>query len=283
MNKSAFKADDFAVLRFPVMHSDVLVALGDTDESRLAELVREHLADPYVREAIYLASPTLFKNLKAWEAGDGEFNGMPQAIARYLLRMAFRATPFGTFSALAPCRIDRRETQLRIPMRAMLRRVAQLDCSALSRLAQRCVSDPQTAGTLRYIPNDTMFADGDALVFTAYDRNRRGRRVYRRVEIERDPHLDAALTAAEGGNTVAGIAESLARAFADELEGGVAEAEAFIRQLVASQVLCADNLVDITDEDALGALLAQLQPDTPSHRAIAGIKRSSMACRAQGS
>ncbi|HEY1137546.1 MAG TPA: lantibiotic dehydratase [Xanthomonadaceae bacterium] len=271
MNKSTFSADDFAVLRFPVLDAGALLALGDADEARLEALARAHLADPYVREAIYLASPALFRNLQAWEAGDGEFNGMPQAIARYLLRMAFRATPFGTFSALAPCRVAGRETRIRLPARPLLRRFAQLDCSALSRLAQRCVADAETSAALRYVVNDTMFADGDALVFTAFDRNKRGRRVYRRVEIERDPYLDVALAAAEGGNTVGGIADALLRAFPDEVEAASGEAEAFVLQLVSSQVLCSDSLVDITDADPLGALLAQLPQDAASHRAISEV------------
>ena len=271
MSKPVFKADDFAVLRFPVLHSDVLVALGDADESRLAQLVCEQLADPHVREAIYLASPTLFGNLEAWLSGEGEFNGLPQAIARYLLRMAFRATPFGTFSAIAPCRIAGRETRVKIPMRNELRRVAQLDCSALSRVAQRCALDPEVRAALRYVPNDTMFAVGDVLVLTAFDRNRRGRRVYRRVEIERDPHIDAALAAASSGNTVAGIAGALVAAFPDDLESGADEAQDFVRQLIASQVLCSDNLVDITDRNPLEALLDQLPPGSESHRAVARI------------
>lgn len=269
MKKSIFKADDVAVLRFPVLSAEQLSLLAAADDTGLDILVRQRLADPHVREAIYLASPALYRNLEAWESGEGEFNGMAQTVARYLLRMAFRATPFGTFSAVASCRVEGRETRASIAPRPALRRSVQLDCSALSRLALRCNAAPDVASALRYAPNDTMFADGDSLIFTAYDRNKRGRRVYRRVEIERDPFVDAALTAAAEGATIAGIVAALQREFPGEASAD--EAAEFVAQLIASQVLCCDQLVDITQENPLRALLEQLPAESATRHAVAGV------------
>jgi lantibiotic biosynthesis protein len=269
MSNHGFKADHFALVRFPVLASKTLEDLAALTGERLEEKVREYLRDPYVREAIYLASPALYRKIDGWESGESAFNDLAQAVSRYLLRMAYRATPFGTFSAVAVCEIGGREMRMRLPQRSELHRLAQLDGSALSRLALQCAGDPLVRDALNYTPNDTLFANGDAYVYTAYERNKRGRRVYRRVEIERSPHVETALASAHDGRTVAEIVSSLMREFPDE--SSREEAEAFVWELVDAQVLCCDALVDITEADGLRPLRDALPETSDLRRAIVEI------------
>lgn len=269
MKHSGFKADGLAVLRFPVLHSGTLDGLAAIGVEDLAETVRGYLSDPYIREAIYLASPSLYQKMCAWEAGESAFNGIPETISRYLLRMAYRATPFGTFSGVAHCHVAKCETAIKIPPRERMRRLAQLDGSALSRLALRCVTDLSVRAGLRFSPNDTLFVNGDVVVFTAYARNKRGRRIYRRVEIEFSPHVEAALEFARDGLTVMEIVSAIMLRFPGEAECD--EAEAFVWDLVEAQVLCCDGLVDITDENGLDRLLEHLPAGSDLHTSISGI------------
>ena len=266
MKHGGFKADDLSVLRFPVLESGTLFDLATTGTEALAEKVRIYLSDPYTREAIYLASPSLYQRMCAWEAGESVFNGIPETISRYLLRMAYRATPFGTFSAVSHCTVAGCETTIRIPMRKHMRRLAQLDGSALSRLALKCAADPDVRTGLCFSPNDTLFVNGDVIVFTAYARNKRGRRIYRRVEVESSAYVEAVLEIANGGLTVAEIASALMLRFPDEAVRD--EVEAFVWELVDAQVLCCDGLVDITDENGLDRLLDHLPPDSDMHATV---------------
>ncbi len=275
MKQPRFVADDMAIVRFPVLPAEVLRSLAAINADRLGEAVAVHLADPYVREAIYLASPSLYARLSAWESGGGSFNGIAQSIARYLLRMAFRATPFGTFSAIATCETGAEETQIAIPTRSSLHRSVQLDGSALSRLALRATEDHVIRDFLRYSSNDTLMFGEDAVVFIAFERNRRGRRVYRRVEIERSAHLDAAIEIVRDGLRVDEIVDALHRRFPQDATRD--ETVEFVRELVRAQILCCDQLVDITAENGLAPLLEHLPEDAALRVGIDAIDRIIMA------
>lgn len=272
MKYADFKADDLGVLRFPVLESGTLLDLATTGTEELAEKIRLYLSDPYTREAIYLASPSLYQRMCAWEGGESAFKGIPETISRYLLRMAYRATPFGTFSAVSHCTVAGCETMIRIPMRKRMRRVAQLDGSALSRLALKCTVDPAVRTGLRFSPNDTLFVNGDVVVFTAYGRNSRGRRIYRRVEVESSAYIQAVLEISNGGLTAAEIASALMFRFPHESVRN--EVEAFVWELVDAQVLCCDDLVDITDENGFDRLLEHLPSDSDMHATVSVIARA---------
>lgn len=261
--QSPFRADDFLALRFPVLPAGLLDELAELGPDQLADALRRRLQDPYLREALYLASPSLFQRACQWELGDGSFNDLPKTIARYVLRMAYRATPFGTFSCVAGCRAATggRPTSIDLPSRPMMRRIVQLDSTALSRFAQQAQSDRDVRASLRYAPNDTILVSGDAISFTAYLRNRRGKRVYRRVEVERSIHLDRILSIAKPGLTVAQIVSLALPLFKDEATAD--ELGEFVWELVDTQVLCSDQLVDITSANPLENLARQLPEQSP--------------------
>ena len=67
------------------------------DRSRLRARLHAAMARPEVREALFVASPDLEAGFDLWSR-DPESErgvGIEQALARYFLRMAGRATPFG--------------------------------------------------------------------------------------------------------------------------------------------------------------------------------------------
>ena len=112
-----FAPSGFFVLRTPLLPFDELRAWGQgllaptargasTAELEAAlardrELLRERLmsviARPEVREALFLASPSLEENLPAWTAAPGSPHGekLERTLVRYWQRMTSRATPFG--------------------------------------------------------------------------------------------------------------------------------------------------------------------------------------------
>ena len=267
-----FKADDFSVVRFPVLSSQTLRELATASSTDLDQAVRRCVADPYVREALYLASPPLFDRLCAWEKGEGEFNGLAQTTARYLLRMAYRATPFGTFSGVAACTVRPGRTSIAIPPRTQMKRTVNLDATALSRLAQRVAEHPSVRPRLRYATNDTVLVKHDVVSFTAYQRNPRGKRIYRRVELERSSYLDAIAEIARNGLSVAEIVAEAAPRFAGS--ASAADIEGFVWELIDYQLLCCDQLVDITHSDELDNLLAHIPADSELHAPVAQLART---------
>src|SRR6266542_6994326 len=73
------------------------------DWRRHRERLRAALANPIIREAIFLASPDLEERLERWLA---HWDGDPRprierSLARYFIRMAARPAPFGLFAGVS--------------------------------------------------------------------------------------------------------------------------------------------------------------------------------------
>src|SRR5262245_1330920 len=94
MATAAFEHSGFFVLRAPLLPFDTLGSPGGS-RALLARL----LAMPAVREAIFVASPSLHSQLGTYERDPDSEAGrkVEGALIRYALRMAGRATPFGLF------------------------------------------------------------------------------------------------------------------------------------------------------------------------------------------
>ena len=129
MRSRSFKPSTFFAFRTPLLPFDSLeswmaaaTAPGLTgDPRRLEEAVtrdatmqrrrlRSLLERPEVREAIFLASPSLDEALKAWfDDPEGEKGRRAErAVVKYVSRMASRATPSGLFAGTSVGRIGTR-------------------------------------------------------------------------------------------------------------------------------------------------------------------------------
>jgi lantibiotic biosynthesis protein len=252
------------------MPCTLLDDLATRASSSLDTAIRGYLKDPDIREAIYLASPSFFARILEWEEGRGDFNEMPMAIARYLLRMAFRATPFGTFSCVSPCTVNGKDTRMSLPSRNEMKKLVQLDAAVVGKLAQSILKSDQYRETIVFTVNDTLFEKDDGFVFTAYDYDTANGRVYKRVEVERTTYLDQLLGIAKDGKTLNQLTSELDALFHGELS--VEHVEDFIESAVEAQILCADHLFNITIEDPLQGLIDCIPRDAPLGQSMSAIK-----------
>jgi len=106
----------FFALRTPLLPFDELLAWSDgleapsagddparleaaraVDRARLLQRLRAVIHRPEVREALFLASPSLEERFDPWlrEPDGPDDPKMERALVRYFARMAGRATPFG--------------------------------------------------------------------------------------------------------------------------------------------------------------------------------------------
>src|SRR5688572_27305035 len=97
------RADTGIVLRTPLLPWDTFaqwIAAGDLAAQRrwLSTLIDR----PEVREALFLASPGLFEVMERWqrEPAKPANQSIECALAKYVARMAGRATPFGLFAGV---------------------------------------------------------------------------------------------------------------------------------------------------------------------------------------
>src|SRR5581483_4821550 len=88
----------FFVVRSSLLPLDTLLAWSGERE-RLGEWVR----DPLVREALFLASPSLEESLEHWERDPASERGqkVEGSLVKYFARSCSRATPFGLLAGVA--------------------------------------------------------------------------------------------------------------------------------------------------------------------------------------
>lgn len=269
-------ASDFFVLRTPLLPFDALLRFSaglescaaaaqkdpaildqalQRDRVRLRERLREFVARREVREALFLASPSLEDSLEFWlaEPESERAQKVERTLVRYLARMAGRATPFGLFAGCSVGTIADR-TQLAVSGLATYQRHTRLDGDYLSALTERLTQDPALQDHLLYRPNSSLYRCTDQFRY-AESRLKDRVRSYHLVGIEATPHLDATLTRAARGARPIDLADALVEADADI---ALEEALSYIRELITHQVLMPELAPRVTGPEPIHALVAQL-------------------------
>jgi thiopeptide-type bacteriocin biosynthesis protein len=279
------------VLRTPLLSRDLLerwsdrlaapAALGDPDRlataieddrkllrSRLVELV----ARAEVREAIFVASPGLEASIDAWLADPTSEAGQKteRSLVRYVSRMAMRPTPFGLFAGSTVGALGE-TTHLELAARDGYRRYSRLDGDYLSSLTDKLVADHAVRQRLPFHPNSSLCRVAGRL---RYAMRREGEsRSYSLVSLEPSDYLVATLERARSGALPGDLAAALCQADPEVTRD---EADAFLDELIDSQVLVSDLAPAVTGPEAVDDIIAQLDAiaDVDAARAAAAALRA---------
>jgi thiopeptide-type bacteriocin biosynthesis protein len=262
-------AAGFFALRTPLLSFDELCAWSaDLTAPRATDALKDAIAAdrcairqrlrgavdrPEVREALFLASPSLDERLATWLRDPESESGQKVELSlfRYLTRMAARPTPFGLFAGCAVGEIGQ-ATHLFVPPRAECRRRSRLDMDFLFALADAIVRDPATRARLIYRPNSTLYRAAGR-VRLAVGRLDGKQRSYDLISVEPTSYLDATLMRAEAGATLDALASALAEQGFDR-----AEADEYVRDLVDSQILVSDVSPAVTGPESTAELCDKL-------------------------
>ena len=277
----------FFVLRTPLLPIDELMAwsadlaapaAGD-DSVRLADAVardvhtlrtrlRAIVSRPDVREALFVASPSLEESLPIWLAQPESARGrkVERTLVRYFVRMTSRATPFGLFAGCSLGTIAD-ETRLGVGDRSGYRRHTRIDGDYLASLIAALGDDPRFRQIATYRPNSSLYRLGGQIRYVEPRVSASGRS-YRLTAVEPDAPLEATLERAAAGARLG----ELAQALVDE-EITRADADDFITQLVDSRLLISDLEPKVTGEEPLDALIDTLSAAAPSHVEVAAVAR----------
>jgi thiopeptide-type bacteriocin biosynthesis protein len=234
----------FFVLRSPLLAFE---------EARLP--LRELVARPELRDALFLASPSLDARLEPWLAstrGDAKVEG---SLVRYVTRMSGRATPFGLFAGCSLGVIGA-ATRLALVSRSQYRRHTRLDMDYLTALSQALLRDPRLRAELVYRPNSSLYRAAGRLRYVEARRGEAGARVHHLIAIEPTALIEAALVRAERGARIDSLAAGVV---ADDATVSASEANAFIAELVDSQILVPELEPAVTGDDPLLDFTATLR------------------------
>lgn len=241
-------------LEAPQSAPEALEAALARDQQRLRERLRRWVADPVVREALFIASPVLDESLPVWlSEPESEWGQkVERTLVRYFLRMAGRATPFGLFAGLAMGRFGE-HTRLKVSRREELSRHTRLDMDYVCSLVEKVRREPEVRGALRYVPNSSLYRAANQLRYMEV-RYRERERSYHLVAVEPSPYLEATLERARATATVEDLAQALASADPDV---SVEEARGFVEELIDAQLLVSTWGPPLTGPEPVPYLLEQ--------------------------
>src|SRR5512133_682128 len=268
-----FIPSGFFALRTPLMPFDEILAwseeleavgsLGDRqrleaalerDRAKLRDRLLAAVTRPELRDAIFVASPSLDAALELWRREPDSKQGrkLEPAVVSYFSRAAARATPFGLFAGCTTGTIDA-QTRLHLQAREGYGRHSRLDMDYLWALAEAIERDPRLRKLFVYEPNSSLYEVAGRLRMAEARLTATGRS-YHLVAVDKSPYLTAALERARGGAALQAVAGVLVD---DEISQ--AEAEEYVAELVDNQLLVTDARPLVTGDEPVHGLVATLR------------------------
>jgi thiopeptide-type bacteriocin biosynthesis protein len=299
---SDFEPSGFFAFRSPLLPFDELEewsegleafsAEGDLenalsrDRARLRARLQGILDRPEIAEAIFVASPGLFDQQDRWRAEPDTRKGKraEDALVRYFQRMASRPTPFGLFSGCSLGTItNSNATNFRIASRERYERHSRLDNDYLFALCEDLGRDPGLRRELTYRPNSSIYRAAGRLRY-AEARLAGKIRSHHLVALDATPYLEATLARAAEGATPADLAAALVTNDPDG-EITLADAQEYVDELIAAQVLVSDLTPTVTGSVAISDVenqLAALPSGGTATRVLARVRETLTALDATG-
>lgn len=270
-------AADFFVLRTPALPADSLAGLREAFEVNRSILDSPAVRSESVREAIFLASENLYRKLYSSDVGAldaAEAEKLSLAVAKYVFRMARRCTPFGAFAGVATGDIAE-ETRLNLTMPSAWARVARLDQAIVAKAQARLF------GSVDGLAATDLDMELNASAWRAHDGYRYVEAVrggswthYELSRIAASPAIDAVFDLLRSGPM---NGAELARQVEASLGADAGQADAFVRDLAANQLIEAKPRLAVTGDDVVGDFVERLLALKANHPVIDALARAQAA------
>lgn len=253
-------AKDFYLIRTPLLPLNFLDQFNDISWQQLHDKVKTIFTHPYLLEAIYIASPELYRELLKWQEGrltdEKEVNKLVSALFRYLLRMCARCTPYGVFAGCATGRFGEVTRVELSPMEAH-RKHCRLDMNYVAELAAMITRVPVIQQQLVYFPNNSLYRLANTYRYAAFTIKNKFRH-YDLTSVNGSAYLEKIIQTAASGATI----NTLCQCITDN-EITAEEAREFIEELIDSQILISELEPTVTGDEFFNSLITKL--DTLQH------------------
>jgi hypothetical protein len=255
-----------------MLDGDQLRVAIANDSALLETRLRDLASLPHIREALFLASPSLDEALSRWlssaakpEAAtdkakpkskdkDKDNAKVRRTVVKYLYRMTSRSTPFGLFAGCSVGLVGG-ASAMELPGRDAYTRHTRLDMHYLGGLALALANEPSLREELRYEPNSSLYYCGDQFRY-AEARVDGEARAYHLVSVESTDYLGATFERARGGALLAELARGLSDS---DPEITFEEAHAYLHELVDAQLLVSELEPSATGPEPTPELVATLR------------------------
>lgn len=203
---------DFYLLRLPALNIDQIHQLNEiTDKDDLVQALFQIYQSVEIQEAIYLASPELFAELKKWLSHHkpGTDEKLILTLYKYLLRMSTRCTPFGLFAGFCKGEITDQATDIQLEQeKARLIKHNRLDMNYVAEIAAALNQEPGIKTKLTFYPNNSLYLTNGFYRYYEYTLKNK-KRDYYLVSIQSTPYIECVLDVAENGGKYTDIINAL--------------------------------------------------------------------------
>lgn len=238
-------------LTVPLPSCPAPVSDPTADAESCRRWIEEAWSDETRAGAIELAAPALAAGIRRAIVGEGRRSRIRRialSLTRYLLRMQYRATPFGTFAGPAPVRLGPSSS---VYFGTQHRAFAGADATWLHDITTTLEQDPEILRHLHVVADPTCAVRG-AQITVAHQPGATGPT---ETTLRRTRASELALSLAHSPITVSDLTAKLQ---ADYPGTPVQAIEDMVRSLVAHRVLLTSLRAPMTCDDALGHLTDQL-------------------------
>jgi lantibiotic biosynthesis protein len=256
-----YRCVDALLLRAAVHPNDMslpawpdMTACSEAHQMEWREWLREVWSQGWFADAISVASPVLTEEVRKVCAGDHveprRLRLMVQSVARYVLRMNGRATPFGLFAGIAPIALDR---SVVAQWGGRHRATIRVDAEWLAALVTRLESCAQLLRRLPVMANNVRVVRADRIVLPYQPQS--GGEAVADVSVRHTRAVDAVLRRAQSPVVFDDLAARLSEDFPDAVTSGI---ERLLAELVGQGVLLTSLRPPMTVTEPLGHVLGQL-------------------------
>ncbi|XLS29908.1 lantibiotic dehydratase family protein [Flavobacteriaceae bacterium M23B6Z8] len=271
-NNNPYESFDNFVLRTPLLPLNFFKSLTSgevVDESKIKEVFN----DPVVREAIFLASPSLYFEAVKWaEDSSKSDEKLMYSILKYIARMSSRCTPFGLFAgcALGSFTEDDETTSHTLELEEPKdnKRHTRLDMNYLVALSQDLIRLENIKKQLLFYPNTSIYRTGDQLRYVEY-KYINSKRHHHIVAVDHTEYLQLILEKSKNGAYLHKLAEALVD---DEIT--IEEASEFIDELVHSQLLISELEPSVSGPEFLEQIVNVLKKLKDTEQIIAFLENA---------
>ena len=247
MPRFPFQFFDNFVVRTPILPYKKFETIFSSQKINHEEL--EVFADSLFREAIYLASLSLYNETKSKISEKSKLS-----LLKYYNRASTRCTPFGIFAGVSLSKFDKEDYFPKSFSENERLRDTKLDMHFLVELSKHLNSIPYIKNNISYFPNNSIYTIGkNKIRFIEYE-NKEGKRDYIISSALLSKELEQILLTSSEGKTI----DELSSVLIDE-EISLDDAREFIDELIENQVLVSELEPNVAGNDFLDSIISILE------------------------
>lgn len=264
MSRFPYQFFDKYIVRTPILSNRYFQRKFSEKEFFKEDLIKIS-SDSVFQEAIYLASPYLYSEMRQWLDAEKKLSSKEEqklihTLLKYYSRMSTRCTPFGLFAGIGSGKFvleipDTLNKEIGNNQQSTDNRVrdTKLDMHFLVALSKNLEKNPSIQYKLLFFPNNSIYAIGNTIRYIEYQYTE-GKREYIISSAPISDELEKILEFSKDGKTIAEISGILVD---DEITKD--DAMEFIQELIENQVLVSELEPNVSGDDFLNTIIDVLR------------------------